>query len=98
VHSLIRKYTLGNHFLRTLWNSLVTWVKWKLVSVHLQIVVTLVLCAEYTTGMEFFLPHPMDLLGDVGQTEAQFGLIRDSVNLDARTVYDLHRTCNRLKN
>jgi hypothetical protein len=30
------------------------------------------------------LAHPMELLGDVGQVEAQFGSFGDSVNLDAR--------------
>jgi hypothetical protein len=28
-----------------------------------------------------FLPHPKDLIGDVGQIEAHFGLFGDSVNL-----------------
>jgi hypothetical protein len=29
-------------------------------------------CTECTTGMEFFWPHPMDLLNDVGQMEDRF--------------------------
>jgi hypothetical protein len=64
----------------------VTWVKGKLASVYLEIVLILVqdrcmVCAECTTGMEIFLPHPMDLLCDVGQMETHFGLFCDSVNL-----------------
>jgi hypothetical protein len=34
----------------------------------------------------------MELLGDVGQMEARFGLFRDSVNLNARLVHGL-REC-----
>jgi hypothetical protein len=64
--------------------SLVTWVKWKLVPIHLQTEVISVLCAEYTTGMEIFFAQPDGLLGDVGQIEAHFGLFGDSFNLDAR--------------
>jgi hypothetical protein len=41
-------------------------------------------CAECTTGIEIFLANPMDLLGNVGQTEARFGPFGDSVNLDAK--------------
>jgi hypothetical protein len=40
----------------------------------------------------------MDLLGDVGQMEAHFGLFGDSVNLDARLVHGLCRTWNKLRN
>jgi hypothetical protein len=31
-----------------------------------------------------FWPHLIDLLGDVGQMEARFGLFRDSVNRHVR--------------
>jgi hypothetical protein len=40
----------------------------------------------------------MDLLGDVGQVEARFGLLGECVNLDANSVHSLCRTCNRLEN
>jgi hypothetical protein len=40
----------------------------------------------------------MDLLGDVGQIEAHFGLYGDSANLDTRYVPHLCRTGNRLEN
>jgi hypothetical protein len=33
-------------------------------------------------AMKSFWPHPMDLLGGVGQMEARFGPFGDSVNLD----------------
>jgi hypothetical protein len=52
-------------------------VKWKLVSVCLEILLILMQgrCTVCTMGME--------LLGDVGEMEAQFGPFGDSVNLDA---------------
>jgi hypothetical protein len=34
--------------------------------------------------MEIFSAHPMVLVGDIGQVEACFGLLEDSVNLGAR--------------
>jgi hypothetical protein len=38
VHSLrLTCSMLGNHFVCTRWNSLVTWVKWMVASVHLEI-------------------------------------------------------------
>jgi hypothetical protein len=40
----------------------------------------------------------MDLLGDVGQMKAHFGLYGDSVNLDARYVPHLCQMGNRLEN
>jgi hypothetical protein len=67
----------------------VTWVKWKLVEVCLEIVLISVqdrcmVCAECTTNMEIILGTPLVLLGDMGQVEAHFGPFRDSVNLSAR--------------
>jgi hypothetical protein len=40
----------------------------------------------------------MELLGDVGQVEACFGLFGHCVNLDARYVHGLHQTYYRLEN
>jgi hypothetical protein len=34
--------------------------------------------------MQIFWAHLIELLGDVGQVQARFGLSRDSVNLSAR--------------
>jgi hypothetical protein len=39
----------------------------------------------------------MVLLGDKAQVDARFGQFRDSANLDARLVHDLHQTYHRLK-
>ena len=36
-------------------------------------------------------------LGDEGQVQARFGLLRDSASLDARYVHGLRRTYRRLK-
>jgi hypothetical protein len=40
----------------------------------------------------------MELVGDVGQVEAPFGLFRDSVNLGARKLHRMGRTYHRLEN
>jgi hypothetical protein len=42
-----------------------TWVKWKLVSVHLEIMLILIddrytVCAEHPIGSKSFWAHPMD--------------------------------------
>jgi hypothetical protein len=65
------------------------YVKWKLVSVHLEIVFVsahdkCTVCTECTIGLEIILGHPMVLLGDVGQVEARFSPFGDSVNLVVR--------------
>jgi hypothetical protein len=64
-------------------------VKWKLVSIHLEIRLVsaqdcCTVCAERTIGLESFWMHQMVLLGDMGQVEARFGPFRHSVNLGAR--------------
>jgi hypothetical protein len=86
---------LINRFWRTRWNSLVMWVKWKLASVRLEMVLfsaqdSCMVCAECNTGRKSFWPHPMDLLGVVHQMESHFGPFGDSVYLNARLVHDLH--------
>jgi hypothetical protein len=67
----------------------VTWVKWKLISVCLEVVLikaqeSYTVYAERTIGSEIFSTHPMVLIGDVGQVEAYFGLFGDRVNLGVR--------------
>ena len=52
-----------NHFGCTRWNSYVTWLKWKLFLVHLEIVLILTqdrctACAEYTIGLGITLDAP----------------------------------------
>ena len=66
-----------------------TWLKWKLVLVRLEIVLTLTQdrctdCVERTIGLEIILMHPMELLGDVGHVESHFFLFGDSVSVGAR--------------
>jgi hypothetical protein len=88
VHGLRQTYLmLGNHFGRTRWNSLVMRLNWKLVLVHLEIVLILtqdrcMVCAERTIGLQIVLDTPD---GDV-------------VSVGAREVYDLRQTFYRLRN
>ena len=78
VHGLRQMhYRLRNHFGCTRWYSNVTWVKWILVSVHLEIVLVSTqdrstVCAERTIGSKSVWMHLMVLLGDVGEVEACF--------------------------
>jgi hypothetical protein len=67
----------------------VTWVKWKLVSVSIEVVLILIQdrctdCAECVTAQKSFWAHPMELLGDVGQLESCFGPLGDGVNLGVK--------------
>ena len=73
-----------------------TRLKWKHVSVCLEIVLILTqdrcgVCAKRTIGSEIILDapdgicmHPVVLLGDDAQVKAHFGLFGDSANIDAR--------------
>jgi hypothetical protein len=80
----------GNLFGRTRWTSQVTWVKWKLILVHLEIVSIstqerCTVCAERAIGSEIILGTTDGILRDMGQMEAHFSLFGDSANLnDAR--------------
>jgi hypothetical protein len=64
VHGLHRTYHRHrNRFGRTRWDSLVTWLKWKLGSVHLGIVLLLMhdwctVCVKRTVGSEIVLEAP----------------------------------------
>jgi hypothetical protein len=61
VHGLRQMYhRLGNHFGCTRWYSYVTWVKWKVVSIHLETMLIstqdrCTVCAECTIGSEIIL-------------------------------------------
>ena len=62
---------------------------WKLVLVHLEIVLILtqdrsMVCVECTLGSEIVLETPDELLGDVGHLESRFFLFGDSVSIGAR--------------
>jgi hypothetical protein len=75
------------HRMHTRWYFLVTLVKCKLVSVHLEIVLisTQDRCTVCTTiGSEIILMQLMVLLCDMGQVESHFGPYGDTVNLNAR--------------
>ena len=64
-------------------------LKWKLVSVPLEIVLASVqdrstVCAKRIIGLDSIINAPMVLLGDEAQVEAHFSPCGDSANLDAR--------------
>ena len=64
-------------------------LKWKIVSVRLEIVVILMqdgcmVCAERTIGSEIILDAPNGVLGDVGHVESCFGLFGDRGSVGAR--------------
>ena len=42
--------------------------------------------------------NAMELVGDVGHVESHFGLIGNSVTVDARKVHDLYQMYHRLIN
>ena len=63
-------------------------LKWKLVSVRLEIVLILTqdrcpLCTERTIGSEIILVDRMEVLGDVGHVKSHFGLFGESVGIGA---------------
>ena len=63
-------------------------MKWKLVSVRLEIVLIskqdrFTVCAEHAIGSESVGMNLIVLLGDMGEMEARFSPFGDSVNLDA---------------
>ena len=89
VHGLRQMhYRLRNHFGCTRWYSDLTWVKWILVSVYLEIVLVSTqdrstVCAERTIGSKSVWMHLMVLLSDMGEVEARLSPFRGSVYLDA---------------
>jgi hypothetical protein len=90
----------GNRFGHTRWYSYVMYVKRKLLSVCLEIVLVLAqdrctVCAIVPQAWKSFWAHQMVLLGEVGQVEADFGLFGYSVNLSARWVSGLRRMYHR---
>jgi hypothetical protein len=67
----------------------VTRLKWKLVSVHLEILLVLtqdmcMVCAEHTIGSKIILDAPDGNIGDVGHVESRFGPFGDSISVIAR--------------
>jgi hypothetical protein len=64
-------------------------VEWKLVSVRLETMLIsaqnrCTICADVPYASKLLWAHLIELLGDVGQVEAGFGLSADSVILRAR--------------
>ena len=64
-------------------------LRWKLVSVRLEIVPILTqdwctVCVERTIGLEIIFDAPMELLGDVGHVESHFFLFGDIISVGAR--------------
>jgi hypothetical protein len=94
---------LGNHFGCTQWNSYVTWVKCKLVSVHLEIVLILThdrwaVCTECTISLETILGATNCTPRWRGLSGNSFWAIWRYYNLDARYVHGLRWMDNRLRN
>ena len=90
VHGLHRTWNrLGSRFGCTRWNSKATWVKWKLILFHLEIVLISVqdrctVYAKCATGVAIVLGVPNGTLVDVGQVEVRSIPFGDSGSLDAR--------------
>jgi hypothetical protein len=90
VYSLRQTYhRLRNRFGCTGWYSYVAKLKWKLILVHLEIMLILTqdrctVFAEPTIGSKIVLDAPDGILGDVGHVESRFGPFQDSVSVDAR--------------
>jgi hypothetical protein len=77
-------------------------LKWKLHSLHLEIVLILTqerctVWAERTSGSEIILDARMELLGDVGHVESLLSPFVDSVSVDARLVHGSRQTYHRLR-
>jgi hypothetical protein len=82
-------HRLGNHFGYTRWNSYVTRLKWKLISVRSEIVLILMkISARFAPNVQqaqkLFSMYPMEHLGDDAQVDALFSLFGDSVSVSAR--------------
>ena len=66
-----------------------TKLNWKLVLVHLEIVLILMhdsctVCVERAIGSKIVWMQPMELLGDMGLVESHFFSFGDSVSVGAR--------------
>ena len=64
-------------------------LKWKVVLVHLEIVLILTqdrctVCVECAIGSNIVWTHPMELIVDVGHLESRFFPFGDSVSVGAR--------------
>jgi hypothetical protein len=94
---------LRNHFEPTWWYSYVTWVQWKLASVHLEIILISTQdrcmdCAECTIGSEIILDTPDCTPMWPRSSRRSIDPVGDNVNLNARSVHGLRRMYHRLRN
>jgi hypothetical protein len=98
VHSLHQTYhRLSNRFGCTRWYFEVTRLKWKLILVHLDIVLLLmqdrcIIYTELTIGSKIILVTPMEHLGDVGHVNSCFGPFGDGVRVRVRLVHGFLQT------
>ena len=79
------------------------WVKWSVVSVHLEIVLVSVqdrcmICTKRTIGSEILLHAPDVTPRDMGLVECHSSPFRDVVSVATRYVHGLRQTYHRLKN
>jgi hypothetical protein len=95
VHGLGQSHhRLRNHFGRTRLNSLVTWVMWNLVSVHLDTVLVSVqdncmVCAKRTIGSEIILGAPDGTSKWRGSSGCSFRFILDAPDGLRQTYHQL---------
>ena len=80
-----------------------TRLKWKLVSVRLEIVLVwtqyrCTVCVKLTIGLEIILDATDGTPHDVGHVESLFFLFGDNVSVGARLVHSLRQTYHRLRN
>jgi hypothetical protein len=90
VHGLRQRYhRLKNHFGCTQWNSKVTWLKWKLILAHLEIVLILMqgrctVALNVPKAKKSFWTRLMESLSDVRHVKSRFGPFGDGVCVSAR--------------
>jgi hypothetical protein len=92
-----------NHFGRNRCYSNMTWVKWKLALVHLEIVLilkqdTCTVCTKCTIGSEITLSTPDGTPKWRRSRERSFQSVWRYVNIDARLVHVLRQTYHRFRN
>jgi hypothetical protein len=90
VHGFRRMYDgLENHFLRTRWNSSLTWVLWNLILVTMETVFVSEqdrcrVAPNVPYAQKSFWTRPIVLLGYETHVDARSSPLGDSANLDAR--------------
>jgi hypothetical protein len=72
-----------NRFGHTRWYSKLMRLKWKLVSIYLEIVLILTHCVERTIGSKIILDAPDGTTGDVRLVKSCFGPFGNGVRIGA---------------